>query len=207
MTYKLNGKCIHIEVMFPDHKATSVIMGETVFYRERSFQNPKVQLMEMDVNVQDMRKMQSFAKECAQKQIPFNKSGFYRCVIPLMGRKTTHDKYFCSEYICCMFQKAGYLSELKPWKTTPTIIYNQLKELGTMHAPAKNLDAQQQQQLQAMSPRSQPQSKNRPQQLMQQVRAKGNSMLASNMFTSVDSKTKKVMYQLTNARGVYQPLK
>lgn len=131
LTALATGRCIHLDIKFDDGNATSIRMGETVSYHQMSFSNPKKHLMEFVIQKRDAETMKHFAQRAHKAAIPFNSKGFYRCWLPRMfTRKTTDDAYFCSEYICRMFQQIGFFTDIEAGACTPNMIMQMIAHRG-----------------------------------------------------------------------------
>ena len=120
------GNLIHVELGFKDGCACSVWSGENVYLKNRQFRNQAYKFVTLKVTPQ-----QAFAvRKFAQKQVgkPFNKSGFYRALLPWPFYRTTDEKqWFCSELIARCLQHANILEHLNPARTSPELVYKEIR--------------------------------------------------------------------------------
>jgi hypothetical protein len=121
----LVGEYVHVDVLFEDGMATSIMNNESVYFQKRTLKNKDKKMVALSVTPVQYESMRRFARKCAQDQIPFNAGGFYRCALPLVWRRCDDKKYFCSEYAVRMLQFAGRCMDVEPGNCNPT----QLREL------------------------------------------------------------------------------
>ena len=116
------GNLIHVELVFDDGNACSVWNGEDVYLKKRQFRNEAYKFVTLKVTPRQEFVMHKFA----QKQVgkPFNKSGFYRALLPWpLYRSTDEKQWFCSELVTACLQSANLLPHVNPAKSTPEMLY------------------------------------------------------------------------------------
>ena len=84
------GNLIHAELGFEDGRACSVWSGEDVYLKNRQFRNQAYKFVTLKLTPQQTFAVQKFAKRQVGK--PFNKSGFYRALLPWPLYRKTDEK-------------------------------------------------------------------------------------------------------------------
>ena len=119
----LMGEYVHVDVLFEDGNVTSILNDETVSFAPRTLKNPDKKMLALSVTPTEYVAMHRFAVQCCQDKVRFNRSGFYRCALPLVWRRCTDTQYFCSEYAVRLLQLAGRLTDVDPGGCHPTMLY------------------------------------------------------------------------------------
>jgi hypothetical protein len=126
MSRVLMGRYVHVDVMFADGMTTSILNNGSVFFEQRRLSNPKKKMLAINVTPKQEAAMRAFALQCARLKVPFNTAGFYRCALPVVWRKCTNDRFFCSEYAMRLLQYAGHFVTDEPGRCHPTKLYRML---------------------------------------------------------------------------------
>jgi hypothetical protein len=122
----LMGPYVHVDVMFSDGWTTSICSNGTVFFEPRTLRNTKKKMLAINVTHSQEHSMRKFASQCMRTNVPFNHAGFYRCAFPLIWRRCTDDRFFCSEYVLRLLQHAGHFREEEPGTCHPTKLFTML---------------------------------------------------------------------------------
>jgi hypothetical protein len=97
-----------------------------VHYRERGLHRPGYRYLDFPVSESAHIRMESKAREFAQKGIPFNQAAMrLNFVFPFSWWPIDNkgEAFFCSELIATLLQEGGYLQELKPCTTSPNDLW------------------------------------------------------------------------------------
>jgi len=124
------GPAVHVDLMFDDNHATTILANGAVTLEPRSLSNQKKRFMHLPVTHEQNMAMRSFAQTCTTRKIGFNSSGFYRCAFKGIRRRCDNSQFFCSEYMTRLLQYAGYLQGVEPGFCHPTMLYNMLTPFG-----------------------------------------------------------------------------
>jgi hypothetical protein len=134
LTSYWSGKYMHCEIVFNDGSGRNLACGvwqnETVFLRHKTFGKDCWVWRSVRMSPSDIRKMKAFCKQQADNNIPFNKSGLFRCTTPF-PRPTDGKQWFCSELCMVALQTVGLFPEEMPSAITPTRLHELLGRLDT----------------------------------------------------------------------------
>jgi hypothetical protein len=134
LTKHLTGEFVHCEIVFSDsisgnNLSSGIWQNENVFFKKKTFGRrnwlfKKIRLSKEQVNV-----MKTYCKNLSENNIGFNLSGFLRAMTAY-PRFTDEKCFFCSELIVVCFQKINMMSDLVASTTTPTILFNYVKNMS-----------------------------------------------------------------------------
>lgn len=124
-------------MMFSDGSVTSITAdpGKVHYDESRFLSNPSYRyFFEIYLSRHQEQAMEAYARACAEREIPFNKSGMYwNFVCPCIPIRKEGKALFCSEYVTRMLQTIGYLPDLDSAKTSPNDLYLALKNCRDVH--------------------------------------------------------------------------
>ena len=134
LTSFLTGKYMHCEIVFSEpsgrNLACGVWQGETVFFRHKTFGKDCWSWRTISLPRKDIETMKSFCRQQAEGNIPFNRSGLYRCTSPF-PRPTDGTAWFCSELCTAALQQVGLFLNENPSSVTPTYLWELLGTVDT----------------------------------------------------------------------------
>jgi len=116
------GQYVHVDLRFEDGTATSIHNKGTVFLTPRALTSPCKKLLNLSVTDAQYNAMREFAVQTNKRNIPFNKSGFFRCAFPFIWKRCDDRSYFCSEYATRLLQQAGWLEGFEAGRMHPTLL-------------------------------------------------------------------------------------
>lgn len=126
------GKFAHCEIRFRNDKACSIVQGRTVHYEKRVLSNVAYKFIDVPVTKQQEKIMRRTARDFMEEQIGFNAAGMYiNFWVPFEWMQFDRQGrlFFCAELVVTIFQRAGLLKHLKPYSTSPNLLYEQLDNL------------------------------------------------------------------------------
>ena len=134
LTSLWSGKYMHCEIVFStpsgQNLACGVWQNENVFFRHKTFGKDCWVWRSISLPSREIQTMKKFCKDQANKKIPFNKSGLYRCTTPF-PRPTDGTQWFCSELCIAALQQVGLFPNETPSAVTPSNLYHLLGTLDS----------------------------------------------------------------------------
>lgn len=130
---KIVGKFDHVEIVFADGQACSVLSGSRVFFQPKGFSRNGYEYLTISgLEPEQVRQIRLFCQEQVLNGEKFSEVGLCRAGTPFPRRKGRNG-YFCSQLVTTALQQGGLLKGSVPGCMTPYSVYQAVQHTIPSH--------------------------------------------------------------------------